>query len=122
MTALSGYFYAAQDADSFTNPTEVEPEEGAFYVWSYSELQQLLTDNELKELQEQFTVTPSGNFEQRNVLQRRHPGKLGETIETLLGELFAVRYGATSDTLERFPQPVTIKRLKLAIGRVEFPQ
>jgi len=25
-----GYFYAAQDADSFTNPAESEPEEGAF--------------------------------------------------------------------------------------------
>jgi len=37
-----GYFYAAQDADSFTNPAESEPEEGAFYVWSYSELERCL--------------------------------------------------------------------------------
>ncbi|MFW5664368.1 MAG: thioredoxin domain-containing protein, partial [Coleofasciculus sp.] len=63
MTASSGYFYAAQDADSFTEPSAAEPEEGAFYVWSYAELQQLLTAAELAELQEQFTVTSEGNFE-----------------------------------------------------------
>ncbi len=45
MTAPEGYFYAAQDADSFINATAAEPEEGAFYVWSYSELQQLLKEH-----------------------------------------------------------------------------
>ncbi len=103
MTAPEGYFYAAQDADSFTNPTELEPEEGAFYVWFYSELQQLLTPNQLGELEEQFTVTPNGNFEVRNVLQRRHPGQLSDTLETSLAKLFACRYGATADALETFP-------------------
>ncbi|MFM7369538.1 MAG: thioredoxin domain-containing protein, partial [Sphaerospermopsis kisseleviana] len=78
MTALSGYFYAAQDADSFTNPIDTEPEEGAFYVWSYQELQQLLTTEELTELEQQFTVSVNGNFEGKNVLQRLHPGELSE--------------------------------------------
>ncbi|MBW4596165.1 MAG: thioredoxin domain-containing protein [Brasilonema angustatum HA4187-MV1] len=103
MTAPSGYFYAAQDADSFTTPTEVEPEEGAFYVWSYSELQQLLTPEELTELQQQFTVTPDGNFESQNVLQRRNAGKLSETLESTLAKLFAVRYGAAPESVETFP-------------------
>jgi hypothetical protein len=102
MTAPEGYFYAAQDADSFIEPTAVEPEEGAFYVWSYSELQQLLTPEELKEL-EQFTVTPNGNFEGRNVLQRRHSGQLSATVETTLGKLFTARYGDSSESLETFP-------------------
>ncbi|GAB1537414.1 hypothetical protein NUACC21_00540 [Scytonema sp. NUACC21] len=57
MTSPEGFFYAAQDADSFTTPAEAEPEEGAFYVWSYSELQKLLAPNELTELQQQFTVS-----------------------------------------------------------------
>ncbi|QDL07258.1 thioredoxin domain-containing protein [Brasilonema octagenarum UFV-E1] len=103
MTAPSGYFYAAQDADSFTTPTEVEPEEGAFYVWSYSELQQLLTPEELTELQQQFTVTPDGNFESQNVLQRRNAGKLSQTLESTLAKLFAVRYGAAPESVETFP-------------------
>jgi hypothetical protein len=103
MTSLSGYFYAAQDADSFTNPADAEPEEGAFYVWSYQELQQLLTPEELTELQQQFTVTTDGNFEGKNVLQRLHPGELSETLETALSKLFTLRYGATPDALATFP-------------------
>ncbi|MEH2248830.1 thioredoxin domain-containing protein [Nostoc sp.] len=102
MTAPEGYFYAAQDADSFADPTAVEPEEGTFYVWSYSELQQLLTPEELTEL-EQFTVTPNGNFEGRNVLQRRHSGQLSATLETVLSKLFTARYGVSSESLETFP-------------------
>ncbi|MBG1271460.1 thioredoxin domain-containing protein [Nostoc sp. WHI] len=103
MTAPEGYFYAAQDADSFTDSTAVEPEEGTFYVWSYSELQQLLTSEELTELQQQFTVTPNGNFEGRNVLQRRHLGQLSATVETSLSKLFTARYGVSSESLETFP-------------------
>lgn len=63
MTAPEGYFYAAQDADSFVTPAEAEPEEGTFYAWSYAELEQLLTPSELQQLTEQFDVTPQGNFE-----------------------------------------------------------
>lgn len=98
MTSPEGYFFAAQDADSFTRSTDVEPEEGAFYVWSYSELEQLLTPDQLTELQQQFTVTPNGNFEGNNVLQRREAGKLSETLETALFKLFAARYGVVGAT------------------------
>lgn len=105
MTAPEGYFYAAQDADSFTTPQEAEPEEGAFYVWSYSELEKLLTSEELAELQEQFTVTPEGNFEGQgqNVLQRRQPGELSDTVEATLSKLFQVRYGALPEEVKTFP-------------------
>ncbi|MBD2529003.1 thioredoxin domain-containing protein [Nostoc flagelliforme FACHB-838] len=103
MTAPEGYFYAAQDADSFTVPTAVEPEEGAFYVWSYSELQQSLTPKELTELQQQFSVTPNGNFEGHNVLQRRYSGQLSATLETALSKLFTARYGVSLESLETFP-------------------
>ena len=80
MTAPEGYFYAAQDADSFTAPEDKEPEEGAFYVWSDAQLRSLLSDAEYAELQEQFTVTSEGNFEGNNVLQRRHPGQISDTL------------------------------------------
>lgn len=103
MTAAEGYFYAAQDADSFTNPSEAEPEEGTFYVWSYSELQQILSPAELTELEQQFTVTPQGNFEGRNVLQRRHSSQLSASTEQALSKLFAVRYGAAPESIEVFP-------------------
>ena len=134
MTAPTGYFYAAQDADSFTPPTPPyqgggenstppyqggaenstppyqggvtggsEPEEGAFYVWTYAELEPLLTAEELAEIKVQFTVSRSGNFEGKNVLQRRHPGKLSDTVETALAKLFQVRYGGNPDTVKTFP-------------------
>jgi uncharacterized protein YyaL (SSP411 family) len=103
MTAPEGYFYASQDADSFTQATAVEPEEGAFYVWSYSEVQQLLTPEELTELQQQFIFPPNGNFEGRNVLQRKNSGKLSATLETALSKLFIVRYGVNSELLQTFP-------------------
>jgi uncharacterized protein YyaL (SSP411 family) len=96
MTAPNGYFYAAQDADSFANSTAGEPEEGAFYVWSYAELERILSRDELAELAAEFTVTPEGNFEGSNVLQRRRGGKLSDTLEATLEKLFAVRYGTLS--------------------------
>jgi uncharacterized protein len=102
MTAPCGYFYAAQDADSFTTPEEAEPEEGAFYVWSFSELEQLLTTEELTQLQQQFTVSANGNFEGKNVLQRRNAGILSETSEAILKKLFVARYGTTPENLETF--------------------
>lgn len=103
MTAPEGYFYAAQDADSFTTPTAAEPEEGAFYVWRYSELEALLTPEELAELKEQFTVTVEGNFEGQNVLQRRQLGELSHTLEGALAKLFQVRYGALPQEVKTFP-------------------
>lgn len=103
MTAPQGYFYAAQDADSFTSIEEAEPEEGAFYVWDYQELETLLTTAELEELTQQFTVTPDGNFEGYNVLQRRHSGPLSDTLEAALAKLFEVRYGANPAAVNIFP-------------------
>ncbi|HEY9602209.1 MAG TPA: thioredoxin domain-containing protein [Allocoleopsis sp.] len=103
MTAPQGFFYAAQDADSFKDSTALEPEEGAFYVWSYSELEQLLTPSELSQLKQQFTVTADGNFEGYNVLQRRYSDELTETVEQALAKLFEVRYGAKPDALATFP-------------------
>jgi uncharacterized protein YyaL (SSP411 family) len=103
MIAPTGYFYAAQDADSFNTSEELEPEEGAFYVWTYAELEQLLTAEELAEIKAEFTVSRSGNFEGKNVLQRRHPGQLSDTVESALAKLFQVRYGGNPDTVKTFP-------------------
>lgn len=101
MTAPQGYFYAAQDADNFATPNDVEPEEGEFYIWSYQELQEILTADELAELAAHFNITAGGNFEGKIVLQRRTPDRLSKTIEVSLQKLFGVRYGASD--LATFP-------------------
>jgi uncharacterized protein len=95
MIAPLGYFYAAQDADNFASVDDPEPEEGEFYIWSYSALEEILAPAELAELETQFNITPKGNFEGKIVLQRRTSERLSETIEASLKKLFAVRYGAS---------------------------
>jgi hypothetical protein len=102
MTAPEGYFYAAQDADSFTTPKETEPEEGAFYVWTYGELEALLKPEELIELQTQFRITKAGNFEGNIVLQRSNSDEFSAAIKAILAKLFAVRYGAKPEEVVTF--------------------
>ncbi len=103
MTAAEGYFYAAQDADNFTSQDAVEPEEGDFYVWDFAELQTLFNPDELALLQDTFTLTPGGNFEGKNVLQRRQGGALTESVKALCARLFALRYGTEAVSLTTFP-------------------
>ncbi len=104
MTAPEGYFYAAQDADSFVTSEDAEPEEGAFYVWKYAALEALLTADELAAMTDAFSITPEGNFEGAIVLlQREAAGGLSEVVETALGKLFEARYGGTIGDTVTFP-------------------
>jgi uncharacterized protein len=104
MTAPEGYFYAAQDADTFENPTDPEPEEGRFYVWQYSAIENLLEPDEWDALKGTFYLRPEGNFEHGSiVLQRQQPGALTALSERAIAKLFQVRYGALPDTLTTFP-------------------
>ncbi len=89
----AGYFYAAQDADSFVTSNDAEPEEGAFYVWREAELRDLLTNTEFADLSADFLISAEGNFEGNIVLQRQKPGQLKPDTETVLKKLFAIRYG-----------------------------
>jgi hypothetical protein len=56
MTHPEGGFYSAEDADS-------EGEEGKFYVWTLTELHNLLTPEELEHFVKVYNVTQRGNFE-----------------------------------------------------------
>ncbi|MEB3357929.1 MAG: thioredoxin domain-containing protein [Synechococcales bacterium] len=103
MTAAEGYFYAAQDADSFATPQAAEPEEGTFYVWDYTELSSLLSDGELTELAAAFIITANGNFEGKTVLQRQKPGPVSPDLERVLAKLYRVRYGHPPETAMTVP-------------------
>lgn len=63
MTAPEGGFYATQDADS-------EGEEGKYYLWDYDEIEGLLEPEFAKAVMDYYRVTPEGNFEGRNILNR----------------------------------------------------
>ncbi|WP_448525459.1 thioredoxin domain-containing protein [Parathermosynechococcus lividus] len=106
MTAPQGYFYAAQDADSFRSAVDPEPEEGAFYCWDYNELTAHLSPEELSQLQRDFEISPQGNFEGKIVLKARHRRQDPAAIAPVLDTLFALRYGAA--TPKDRPMPVAM--------------
>ena len=103
MTSDEGYFYASQDADNFANINEDEPEEGHFYVWSYEQLQGVLSPEELDSFCETFDISELGNFEGNNVLQKKPDKPVTEVIKECFAKLFAVRYGSSSSQLNKFP-------------------
>jgi uncharacterized protein YyaL (SSP411 family) len=64
MTSPEGGFYSTQDADS-------EGEEGKFFLWTPSEVEEVLGDARLAKIAEQyFDITSEGNFEDSNILHR----------------------------------------------------
>ena len=63
MTTGEGAFAASLDADS-------EGEEGKFYVWSYDEVLKTLGAEDGQFFAQHYDVTPAGNFEGHNILNR----------------------------------------------------
>jgi uncharacterized protein YyaL (SSP411 family) len=63
MLDQTGGFYSAQDADS-------EGEEGKFFVWTLSEVEEILGSDDAKLFNFFFEISESGNFEGKNILQR----------------------------------------------------
>src|SRR5579863_1385321 len=66
MTTGEGAFSASLDADS-------EGEEGKFYVWSCAEVLNALGTEDGEFLARHYDVTPQGNFEGHNILNRLRP-------------------------------------------------
>jgi hypothetical protein len=88
MTSGEGAFAASLDADS-------EGEEGKFYVWSYDELMRELAVEDGEFFARHYDVTPAGNFEGHNILNRLKPQPRTDEDETRLaalrGKLLAAR-------------------------------
>jgi uncharacterized protein len=80
MTTGEGGFSASLDADS-------EGEEGKFYVWSYDELIKHLGIEDGEFFARHYDVTPAGNFESHNILNRLKPLPRNEADEKRLGAL-----------------------------------
>jgi len=72
-----GGFYSAEDADSAADPGKPkEKSEGAFYIWSYQEIVEVLGEADASAFCRRFGVEPNGNvqedphgeFKARNIL------------------------------------------------------
>jgi uncharacterized protein len=88
MTTEQGAFSASLDADS-------EGEEGKFYVWSYDEVIRQLGGEDGEYFARHYDVTPEGNFEGHNVVNRLKPLPRTDADEARLAglrkKLLAVR-------------------------------
>ncbi|MGA7431980.1 MAG: thioredoxin domain-containing protein [Xanthobacteraceae bacterium] len=80
MTTGEGGFSASLDADS-------EGEEGKFYVWSYDEVIKHLGVEDGEFFARHYDVTPAGNFEGHNILNRPNPLPHTDADEARLGAL-----------------------------------
>lgn len=65
MTAPDGGFYSSQDADS-------EGEEGKFFVWTPTEIEQILAPHEAAIFKAYYGVSDRGNFEGHTILAVSH--------------------------------------------------
>lgn len=66
MTDADGRFYSARDADS-------EGEEGLFYVWTASEVADILEAGDASLFGRTYDISAAGNFEGRNIPHLPHP-------------------------------------------------
>jgi len=83
MVADGGGFAASYDADS-------EGVEGKFYVWDAAEIDAVLGLEDAAFFRQAYDVSPSGNWEHRNILHRnRAPALLSEAEEQRLAALRA---------------------------------
>ena len=99
MTGPDGGFYSAEDADSVIDPANPkEKGEGAFYIWSYAELEQLLGAPTAAIVAYRYGAErngnvdsdPHGEFTGRNILYAAH--SLAETAQKFQLSEDAARY------------------------------
>jgi uncharacterized protein len=81
MSSSRGGFYSSQDADS-------EGEEGRFYVWSFTEIKDMVDPDILEPFCKYFGISQGGNFEGKNILN----------IQSSIS-LLSRKYGFTDDVL-----------------------
>jgi uncharacterized protein YyaL (SSP411 family) len=106
MTHPDGGFYSAEDADSVIDPTHPhEKGEGAFYIWTAQELEQILGPELAKLFGYRYGVEPNGNVRQdphgefpgKNILHVRRT--LAETAQN-----FSITEEAAADQLVKAVQ------------------
>jgi uncharacterized protein len=100
MTAPGGGFYSAEDADSASDAERPnEKSEGAFYIWSFQEVIELLGEERARQFARRYGMEPDGNvandphheFTGRNILFQAHAAEADVEAEKILFEARAKR-------------------------------
>ena len=107
MTAPSGGFYSATDADSPT-PDGKHREEGLFFIWSRAELEKLLTTEQARLTKAAWRYSKKGNFEGANIINLPRPlaevaDQMEVPLSTLVQSLDAARKTLYDVRLKRPP-------------------
>jgi len=79
-----GGFYAGEDADS-------EGTEGTFYLWTESQLREVLPTGVADQFIKRFQVTKAGNFEGKSILRLSPGSKLPDDYDPLVQKLRTIR-------------------------------
>jgi uncharacterized protein YyaL (SSP411 family) len=66
LQSSAGGFFSSEDADSLYRPTHKEKREGAFYVWTTKEFQDVLGDRDGDALAKFYNVQENGNVQPEN--------------------------------------------------------
>jgi uncharacterized protein len=75
LAAAEGGFYSAEDADSLPSPAASEKKEGAFYVWTDSEINAILSPDESLVFRRSYGVEKAGNVRADSDPQRELSGQ-----------------------------------------------
>ncbi len=119
LAAPGGAFYSAEDADSLLAHGKPEHAEGAFYVWTRSEIESALEADDAALVCAHFGVAAEGNvpvqldshgeFTGKNILMQRQPLAATARGLELAPEVAAERLGAALEVMravrEKRPRP-----------------
>jgi hypothetical protein len=108
LTSPDGGFFSAVDADSLLARGKAEHGEGAFYVWTKAEIDEVVGPDRARLFNYYYGVEPDGNarphpeFSGRNILMQRHSiaetaqmaGKSATDVDRDLGESRGLLYAA----------------------------
>jgi uncharacterized protein YyaL (SSP411 family) len=114
MSAESGGIFSSEDADSLPHKGESEKREGAFYVWTLKELQQVLGEKDASVCAKHWGVRTDGNVAPQN---DPHDELMNQNVLSIKStpSLLAKEFGLTEEDVVK-----TLKsaRLKLREYRV----
>ncbi len=116
MTAPTGGYYSATDADSLT--PDGHREEGYYFTWTPQELDTVLGPEQGKIIRAYYDVSPRGNFEGRNILNTpRSRGDVAEKLGIELAELdTAIAAAAPKLRAARDKRPKPIRDEKIQVS------
>ena len=111
MASALGGIHASEDADSLPTAEVSHKREGAYYVWTFQEMQNTLTESELLLCSRYWNVRPDGNVDQSHDSQGELVGQNTLCVTSNIDDL-AQELGISVDEANGTFQNARTKLLK----------